>query len=406
MPQVKSVTVMVGVRAGGRYETKETNGIAHFAEHMFFKGTQKRPRPRDLAVEVDGVGGEFNASTGNEATVFYVKSAVKHLGLGLDILSDMLQNSKFDSGDIDREKGVVTEEINMYQDTPRDYISEVYQRLLYGDHPLGWDILGTKTTVSSLKRSDFLDYLDKWFYARNMVLCVVGKVDPQKVFKQASDCFGKVEKTSLGREFLSAVDSQDSPQVLLHPKKTDQAHLALGVRTFKRDHPQRYVLEVLNTILGQGMSSRLFTSVREKEGLAYYVYSGAEGFWDVGSLVAWAGVDTKRIKKAVRVILKEFANLRSQKVSPQELQKAKEYIKGRLTLALEGTGGVTTFLTGQAILEKQILTPEEIAKKIDAVSAADVQEVAQQIFKNEGLNLAIIGPYRGKEEFEEILSLG
>jgi len=177
MPQVKSVTVMVGVRAGGRYETKETNGIAHFTEHMFFKGTKKRPTSRDIAREMDSIGGEFNASTGNEITLFYTKSAAEHLNLGLDVLSDMIQNSKFDSGDIDRERGVVTEEINMYQDTPRDYISEVYQKLLYGDHPLGWDILGTKKTVSFLKRSDFLDYLGKWFYARNMVLCVAGKVD-------------------------------------------------------------------------------------------------------------------------------------------------------------------------------------------------------------------------------------
>jgi len=323
MPQVKSVTVMVGVRAGGRYETKETNGIAHFTEHMFFKGTKKRPTSRDIAREMDSIGGEFNASTGNEITLFYTKSAAEHLNLGLDVLSDMIQNSKFDSGDIDRERGVVTEEINMYQDTPRDYISEVYQKLLYGDHPLGWDILGTKKTVSFLKRSDFLDYLGKWFYARNMVLCVAGKVDPQNVFKQASDYFRGVKKSGLGREFLAAVDSQDSPQVLLHQKKTDQAHLALGVRTFKRDHPQRYVLGILNTILGRGMSSRLFTSVREKEGLAYYVYSTAGSFWDVGSLVTWAGVDTKRIKKAAMIILKEFANLRSEKVSRQELQKAR-----------------------------------------------------------------------------------
>src|SRR5437773_5420303 len=289
---------MVMLAAGSRYETPDTNGIAHFSEHMFFKGTERRQTARDLAGEIDAIGGEFNAFTGKESTAYYVKCAAEHRDVALDVIVDMLRNSRFDSEEIEREKGVIVEEMNMYFDTPRDYIGGVYEQLLYGDQPLGWDIIGRKETVRSATRETFLDYLERWYHPSRMVVGVGGRIGDD-LLPKLEELLGDLEPRETGEAPRVELNGDGGPRVRLHTKTSDQAHLVLGVRSYALGHPDRYALQLLATILGGGMSSRLFTEVRERRGLAYYVYGTNHAYTDAGSLYAQAGVDIKRVDDAV-----------------------------------------------------------------------------------------------------------
>src|SRR5690349_7777503 len=270
MTGAKSVAVMVMLAAGSRYENRENNGIAHFAEHMFFKGTEKRPTAKDISAEVDGIGGEFNAFTSKEYTGYYIKCAAEHRTLALDVLADQLLHSKFDADEVEREKGVIIEELNMYVDTPRDHVDSVYDQLLFGDQPLGWDILGTKETIRAAQRQTFLDYLHAWYTPKRMVVGAAGAVDgglQAEVERQ----FGDLEDRATGTP--DPVDMvQIAPRVSLETRDSDQAHIRFGVRGLPTQHPDRYAMQVLSAILGGGMSSRLFQEVRERHGLAYYVF--------------------------------------------------------------------------------------------------------------------------------------
>ena len=290
MPQAKSVACFVMLAAGSRYETKDTNGIAHFAEHMFFKGTERRPTARDIAGEIDSIGGEFNAFTGKEYTGYYVKCAAEHRDVALDVLVDMLRHSKFDPEEIEREKGVIVEEMNMYFDTPRDFVDSVYDHLLYGDQPLGWDIIGTKDTVRAATRETFLDYLDTWYRAPRMVAGIGGNLGDDLVSTTRASCWA-TSRTARHRPPRPPSSSRMQRRVRVHSKTSDQAHLRFGVRSYPIEHPDRYALSLLATVLGGGMSSRLFTEVRERRGLAYYVYGYNQGYTDTGTLFAQAGVD-------------------------------------------------------------------------------------------------------------------
>ncbi len=404
MPQVKSVTALILVGAGSRYETKKTNGIAHFAEHMFFKGTKKRPAARAISMTIDGVGGVINAFTGQEYTGFWVKAAATHLNLALDVLTDMILDSKFDSKEINRERGVITEEINLYLDTPSSYVGDLFMRALYGDHPLGWDIAGQKKVIKKVSRQDFLSYLRSLYHPNNMVVSLAGDLDGPEAQKEVEKFLGRLKKTK-SASFEPFEKSQNKPQLKVKFKRTDQAHFCLGFPAYPIGHKDRYALSVLNSVLGVGMSSRLFIEVRERRGLAYYSYSSVGTHLDTGFLVAQSGVDIKRINEAIKVILSEFDKLRNKKVGAKEFAKAKEIIKGRLVLGLEDSQAVANFFGGQELLEKKIKTPEQVIKKIDAVTASDVQRVARDIFVNKGLNLAVIGPFKDKGKFEKILKL-
>jgi predicted Zn-dependent peptidase len=403
MPQAKSVACFVMVAAGSRYETRESNGIAHFAEHMFFKGTERRPSARHIAGEIDAIGGEFNAFTGKEYTGYYVKCAAEHRDVALDVLVDMLRHSTFDPTEIEREKGVIIEEMNMYVDTPRDYVDSVYDELLYGDQPLGWDIIGTKETVRAATRETFLDYLERWYRAPRMVAGVGGAVGDD-LLPRLEQLLGDVPNGSTGSP--DPVDlHQDDAQVKVHTKASDQAHLRFGVPSYPLDHPDRYALALLATVLGGGMSSRLFTEVRERRGLAYYVYGYNQGYTDTGTLFAQAGVDINRIDDAVRTIVAEFARIAAEPVDPDELEKARNYAKGRLVLSLEDPKGTIMFgLRGEA-LENRLREPDEVLAGFDAVTAEDVQRVAQDIVRENRLNLALIGPFDDPARFEPLLEL-
>ncbi|HKZ34966.1 MAG TPA: pitrilysin family protein [Patescibacteria group bacterium] len=403
---VKSVTVLILVGAGSRYETKKTNGLAHFAEHMFFKGTKKRPTPLDVSVTIDSIGGESNAFTSKEITGFYVKAASKHLDLALDVLVDMLLNSNFDSREIEKERGVIIEEINMHEDTPMRQISSVYESLLYGDTPLGWPVLGTKDTIRHTQRQDFISYLEGLYVPSNMVVTIAG--DLPKNIQQVEDMVELQLGSLKDRKKIhasKAVEKQSGPEVRISPKKTQQAHLCIGVRTYPFRHKRMYQLAVLNALLGAGMSSRLFTKVREERGLAYYIRSNVEHYSDVGYLEAQAGIDTSKMEESITVILDEFRRLKVEKVGEQELRKAKEYLKGRITLELEDSQDVATMYAVPELLERRIKTPSDIMREIDAVTSAHVMEVAKEIFQSNKLNLAVIGPYEDPSWFKKLLTV-
>jgi predicted Zn-dependent peptidase len=403
MPQAKSVACFVMLGAGSRYETRESNGIAHFAEHMFFKGTERRPTARDIAGEIDAIGGEFNAFTGKEYTGYYVKCAAEHRDVALDVLVDMLRHSKFDPEEIEREKGVIVEEMNMYFDTPRDFVDSVYDHLLYGDQPLGWDIIGTKETVRAATRETFLTYLDTWYRAPRMVAGVAGNLGDD-LLPRLEELLGDVPNGSTPAPAAVRV-AQAGAQVRVHSKTSDQAHLRFGVPSYPIEHPDRYALSLLATVLGGGMSSRLFTEVRERRGLAYYVYGYNQGYTDTGTLFAQAGVDIARIDDAIATIAKEFARIAAEPVAADELEKARNYSKGRLVLSLEDPKGMIMFGLRGEVLEGQVREPDEVLAGLDAVTSEDVQRVAQDIVREERLNLALIGPFDDEDRFRDVLAL-
>jgi predicted Zn-dependent peptidase len=404
MPQVPSTTCFVFLAAGSRYETEDTNGIAHFSEHMFFKGTERRPTARDIGVAIDGIGGEFNAFTGKEYTGYYVKCASEHRPIALDVLTDMLRHSKFEEDEIEREKGVIVEEMNMYFDTPRDFIGGVYDELLYDNQPLGWDIIGKKETVRAATRETFLDYIGRWYKPSRMVVGIAGRLDAD-VRADVERLFGDLEPAETGEPapLEPPSDGNGGAQVKVHTKQSDQAHLILGVRSRPVAHPDRYVLQVLATVLGGGMSSRLFTEVRERRGLAYYVYGINHSYTDAGSLYAQAGVDINRIEEAVTTIVAELKRMAAEPVPADEMEKARNFAKGRFVLQLENPQGLILFGLRREVLEGAAVEPDEVMAAIDAVTADDVQRVAQELIADDRLKLALIGPFDDAERFEKLL---
>lgn len=392
MPSFESATALVMVGAGSRYETKKNNGISHFLEHMAFKGTKTRPTYLEIAGLIDGIGGEFNAFTSKEYTGYYVKAGKNNLEVIIDLLSDMIQNSLLEEAEVEKEKGVIIEEINLYEDTPMRHIGDIFERLLYGDTPLGWDTAGEKQIIRSLKRDDFVQYMKSLYSPDNMTVIFAGGIDVKESEKMASKYFGSLEKFKTAKA-LPIKEVQSKPAAIIKHKVTEQAHLAIGVRTASLSSKDRYPLAVLASILGGGMSSRLFSEVREKRGLAYYVRASSDHYADAGSLVVTAGVDPKRIFEAVEVIITELADLRDEKkpISKEELKKAKEYIKGHLVLELEDSRSVSIYYATQQTLENNIDNPETVLKKIDQVSVDDILRVSKKYLVYKTLNFAVIG---------------
>jgi predicted Zn-dependent peptidase len=401
LPEAQSVTCMVMLAAGSRYETAESNGIAHFSEHMFFKGTERRPSAREIAGEIDAIGGEFNAFTGKEYTAYYVKCAAEHRDVALDVIADMLRNSRFDAEEIEREKGVIVEEMNMYFDTPRDFIGGVYEDLLYGDQPLGWDIIGRKETVRGATRETFMSYLDRWYKPSRMVLGLGGRVGDD-VLEKAQALFGDLPAAETGEP--GPVAPYANGRVRVFTKQSDQAHVILGVPSYPIEHPDRYALQVLSTVLGGGMSSRLFTEVRERRGLAYYVFGLNHSYTDAGSLYAQAGVDINRIDEAVTTILGELRTIAADVVPSDELEKARNFSKGRFVLQLESPQGLILFGLRREVLERHAPDLSEVLDGLNAVTAEDVQRVAQDLIADDQLRLAVIGPFDDAERFEQLLA--
>ncbi len=398
----QAVTVLAVVGAGSKYETKQNNGISHFVEHMFFKGTKKRPNTLVISETIDRVGGFYNAFTSREYTGYFAKVDSKHCDLALDWVSDIFLNSKIDPKEIEKERGVIIEELNMYLDTPVRHIRDLFEGLLYGDQPAGWEIIGTKENLKKIQRKGFIDYIKNHYSSSNTIICVSGNFSQEKMAQDIKRKFKTINKKQPQAK-IKVVENQKAPQTNLKFKETDQTHLCLGVRGFDLFSPKIYAQEVLATILGGNMSSRLFIKVREKSGLAYYVKTDAESFTDSGYLVTQAGVPHTALKKAIKMILREYRVLKQKAVSPSELQKAKDYLKGNLTLSLESSDALASFYAGQELLTGRILTLKDECAKIDKVKTKDVQKMAREIFQEKNLNLSVIGPHKNESSLSKLL---
>ncbi len=398
----KAAVVLVLVKTGSKYEDKELMGISHFLEHMLFKKTEKRPNLLRIAEDLDKVGGVFNAFTGEDYTGYYAKVNYKKLDLALDWVSDIYLNSLIPQEELQKERGVISEEINMRYDNPMTYTQVLWQRLLYGDQPAGWDIAGSKESVGNIGREDLLNYLNNQYTASNTLVVVAGNVKNNGVFRKVEKYFSSIRKNK-PKDKVPVLELQDKPEVNLLERDTDQTHLCLGVRGFNSFSHHKYTQEIIATILGGMMSSRLFSKIREEKGLAYYIQAAASDNPDTGYLVSRAGIENEKAKEGIEAILEEFKRIREEEVKKEELQKAKDYIKGKTSLILESSDSLAFFYGSQELLEDKILSPEEVFKKIDQVSIKGVKEASREMFKAENLNLALIGPFKEKEEFEKIM---
>ncbi len=404
MKNTQTVTVVVMVGVGSRYEMEKEAGISHFLEHMFFKGTKKRPSFHDIAGELDSVGGEFNAFTAKDKTGYYAKVDFKHGDIALDIVSDIFLNSKLEEEEIEKEKGTIIQEINMYEDAPRMNIGDVFESLIFKKNSLGREVIGSKKTVQSFKRKNFIEYKNRLYAANDTVVCVAGSFDNKKILKGISEYFSKMEKGKKP-DFANVEEKQTRPQIKIKFKKTDQTHLVLGSRAYHYEHEDRFALGLLSIILGGNTSSRLFAEIREKRGLAYGVHTDVEAYADCGYLATQSGIEHNNLEKTIKIILEEYKKTVTEKISEKELQKAKDYIKGKSIMNFESSDEVAMFHIDQEVRKKKIMTLPEIFAKIDKVTANDILRVARDIFVNRKLNLAVIGPRNDNEKLRRLLKL-
>lgn len=394
MPKMESVSVGIWIGCGGRYEDAKRAGISHFLEHIVFKGTKKRTG-RELKQAIEGIGGSFNGFTAEEFTCYLVKVLNKHMPLALDVLSDMALNPLLKREDIERERGVILEEIRMYRDIPMHFVHEILDSLLWPGQPLGMPLAGTAESVSSITRDMLRDYKNAHHNPSNMIIVVTGAFKEGSLVPIITRFFKKISKGAQS-SFLPARASQVKAQAKIVFKKTEQMHVALGVHSFKRNHPDRYALSLLNIILGGNMSSRLFHELREKRGLAYEIGSQVKRYKDAGAFIVHAGIDNKKLIETVELILKELSLMKKALVKDDEFNRAKEYYRGQLLLALEDTMDYMLWLGEGFILHDRLRTPNEILKQVDKVTPHDLRRVANKVFNTRDLNLALIGPIEDK----------
>lgn len=402
MKDTPTATVMVLVEAGSKYETKDINGLSHFLEHMCFKGTTKRPKASNISRELDALGAQYNAFTSQEFTAYYAKAQAKKLPQLIDIVADMYLDPIFEPAEIEKEKGVIVEEINMYEDLPHRHVQDMFMNLLYGDQPAGWDIAGPRENVRAMTREHFVNYRNAHYVAKGTIVVVSGNIKPAVVQKQVLKAF---EKVSTGKKSgkLPVKESQSAPALMVKEKKTDQMHLVLGVRAFDIFDKKLPTLRVLGALLGGGMSSRLFHQMRDIMGICYYVHAGSDEYTDHGSLNVSAGVDKTRLIEAVKAILHECRRLMNEPVPADELRKVKDYIVGNTLLNLESSDSVANYLGIQEVLKGEINKPSEFAARIEKVTAKDVQKIAKEIFQDKNLNLAVVGDVADKAALEAVL---
>ena len=398
----KTVTVLVLVEAGSKYEIKELNGLSHFLEHMCFKGTKKRPKSIDISSELDQIGAEYNAFTGQEMTGYFAKAQAKNFETLTDVISDLYLNPVFDPREIDTERGVIIEEINMYEDTPQRRVQELFISLLYKDQPAGWDIAGRKEVIKKISREDFLKYRQDHYVASAALIVVAGAFDEKETIEIIKEKFAEISQ-GVKKEKAVTAESQTEPEILSRQKTTDQTHLVLGARAFDIFDKRKYALQVLTDILGGGMSSRLFQKIRGELGAVYYIGASEDLFTDHGFFSVSAGVDHNKLEIVADTIIKELKRIKEEKVSDKELSRVKDHLIGGLILNLETSDELASFYGGQEIITKEILTPENIFKKINQVTEKDIIELANDIFINEKLNLAVIGPENFKPKLQPLL---
>ncbi len=401
MPASPTTTVMVLVEAGSKYETAKTNGLSHFLEHFVFKGTARRPKPADLSRELDSLGAQYNAFTGQEFTGYYAKAHKDKTEKILDIVSDMYLNPTLPESELEKEKGVIIQEIHMYEDEPMRNVQDLFMELLHGDQPAGWNIAGTPSTVASFTREDIVKYRANHYVPEATTVVISGGFDEKTLF-QLENIFKNIRATPKS-EKVPVKESQNAPAILLKHKETDQTHVVLGVRAFGIFDPRARVLRVLSVVLGGGMSSRLFVRLRDELGLCYYVSASPDLYTDHGAFQVAVGADTTKVSAAIEAVLVELKKLVIELVPEGELRKAKDFLIGNLYLGLESSDELAQFYGMQEIVRKPIKSAEQVVTEIEAVTALDIQNVSRDLFKDTGLNLAIIGPFKDDKQFLSIL---
>jgi predicted Zn-dependent peptidase len=404
LKSTQSVTVLVLVGAGSRYENEKIRGISHFLEHLFFKGAKKYQNAAEVAFAVDSVGGEFNAFTGKEYAGYYIKVAATHTDLAMDVLSDMMIHSKFAQKEIEKERGVIIEEYNMYQDTPMYQSGWDFENLLFGEQPLGWDQIGTKEIILSLNQDDFMTYKNKLYTADNAIISVSGNINESEIITMVNKYF-KFSKSKKAYEFSPLSELKSPSRIKLRHKKTEQTHLVLGTPGYPAEHPDNFTMKLLSIILGGNMSSRMFLNIREAKGLSYYIQTNTDDYLDAGIISTRAGVDNKRVDEAIKCILDEYQKIIDEgKLKDKEIRKAKEYLKGKIILSLEDSQEVAHLYGKQALLYSKIKDIDDILREIENITAADLSRVAKDLLQLHKMRLVIIGPFEEEERFMKLIS--
>ncbi len=403
MPHTHAVCIGIYIGTGSRYEAEQEAGISHFIEHLLFRGTEKRPTPKQISETIEGVGGILNGGTDKELTVYWSKVAQPHFPLALDVLADILLHSKFDPEDIAKERQIIIEEINMTKDSPAQQVDILIDELLWPDHPLGRDVAGTKKSVNAITRDVMFDYLAHRYLPDNTVITIAGNIQHQEMVDAVSQTLGHWANPEPCSEY-SAYTEQRNPRLRVETRDTEQVHLCLALPGLSLFHPKRFTLDLLNVILGAGMSSRLFTEIRDRLGLAYQIHSYVDHLLDSGSVTIYAGVETKNLRVAITAILEQLSQLK-ESVPESELTKAKELSKGRLLLRMEDSRNVASWMGGQEILTGNILSVDEITSIIDAITVEELKQIARELLVGSQLRMAVVGPVTNDDSLDELLKL-
>lgn len=404
MPHTRSVSISIFIHAGSRHETESQAGISHFIEHLCFRGTTKRPTANEISTAIEGVGGILNGGTDKELTVYWCKVAAPHFAISFEVLADMLLNSRFDAPDIEKERQVIIEEINMCNDVPAQRVALLIDELLWPGHPLGRDIAGSRETVSAITRNTMLDYLAGHYQPDNTVIAIAGGLSHREMVDTVNRCLGSWDNRQPHPGYSDYVPQPPPRRVKIETRDTEQINLCLALPGLPYLHPKRFQLDILNVILGEGMSSRLFTEIRDKLGLVYGINSFTDHFLDTGSLIISAGMEMKNLKTTVAAIVEQLDKLKEPVPGP-ELTKAKEYSKGRLLLRMEDSRSVAGWMGGQAILTGRILTVDQVLATIDAITVEELQQLATELLIGDQLRLALVGPVGPDESLEKLLTL-
>jgi predicted Zn-dependent peptidase len=401
MPHTRSVSISLFVGAGSRYESDEDAGVSHYLEHMLFKGTERRPTPQEISEAIEGIGGITNAGTDKELTVYWAKVGDQHFDLTFDVLADCLRNSVFDPNEVEKERQVIIEELAMTEDSPGDIASILIDEVLWPGQPLGRDVGGSKDTVNAISRERMMAYWRQQYSPRNVVVAVAGNVTHERVIEAARQHFGDWEPNPTAQWTAATLNANDR-RLRVRYKKTEQAHICLATPGLPSNHPDRYALDTFNAVFGEGMSSRLFLEIREHLSLAYDVHSYLNHYLDTGAVVIAAGVDPSRADEAIGAIVRELGKARGG-LETRELDKGREFIKGRLQLRMEDTRAVSAWLGGQELLRNEILTVDEVLAQIDAVTLADIHRVTEPLLDPAHYSLALVGPFRKEARFGKLI---
>jgi predicted Zn-dependent peptidase len=401
MPHMLSVSVGLWIGVGSRYEPPQLNGVCHFIEHLLFKGTQKRSA-KEISQAVEGIGGYLNAFTSEEMTCFHARAGQDHFDELLDVLLDMLLDSRFDPVEIGKEREVIKEEMAMYLDEPQHQVQELLNATLWPDQPLGRPITGTEQTLDAMSRAHLVGYLRESYVPANTLIVAAGKLKHRQVVRAVAR-YGRRFRAAEPPRFSPARSEQRAPRIHLFTKKTEQTQIALGIRTCSRHDARRYALRLLNTILGENMSSRLFQVVREDRGLAYSIYSTPSFFGDAGDLVISAGLDTGNLAKTLRLIVRELRRVREAAPSAAELRRAQDYVIGQTDLSLESTDNQMNWVGEQLLGYGRIFRPAEVKRRLREVTAGEIRAVARDFFRPERLNLALVSPLKAADRLGGLL---